>query len=475
MLAPRLATRAIGNSNGTILAAAEQQGKIEAYFFEVVIPMATLDIGRFVSAPPRTSEKREFTEQHLLLWHEISQGSQFFKSERQWLDDLRGQIDYISTAEIALDAGETRQLYEQAVSEDLKTFINALRSKGPVGVVLHLVEYQWLLNDVRRAWHAARIFVNHVGEFIEQDAAGRNQAPDHLIRRNFFSRSDRYRVVSLFSLMDEINSCPPLSDFWRKATIDVGNHVQRIKDLSRNHDLVLWEHVTPEQFVQMLIASNSSKAGATVPATAEFSSVRNGLLDIACAESSPFLFSGHHEGFEGARLSRLLFFLLVGLGPCFPAIIHIDVAGTLYAGGNAKARIEEWRNELRKFQVFCFRYRASLERFILRIEHLLEAQTDKKFEEHITGVAVPDWSFSSLGIEGREGMARRSWGQLSDRSDLIELLTGKRPISYTPRSESSLFRDAEGYLNNAQYFLSLIEKVVHSSQISDSQKEGQRL
>ena len=52
-------------------------------------------------------------------------------------------------------------------------------------------------------------------------------------------------------------------------------------------------------------------------------------------------------------------------------------------------------------------------------------------------------------------MQRRDWGELANRMDLIELLTGSPslPDKEDERSESSLFRDAEAFLNNAQRFL----------------------
>ncbi len=189
---------------------------------------------------------------------------------------------------------------------------------------------------------------------------------------------------------------------------------------------------------------------------------RKGLLNTVSVEGSPFLFSGHDDGYRNARLSRVLFLLIVGLGPCFPAMIHIDIAGTLYAGKNKKAteRVKEWREELKHLQFFCFRYRASLERFMLRVEHLVN-EDEQIFKDHVKGASLPDWSFSSFGIEGRRGMKQRCWEGFAHEPGLVELLTGEvRPKKFEPRNESSLFRDAEGYLNNAQHFLSLIGEVV---------------
>ena len=90
----------------------------------------------------------------------------------------------------------------------------------------------------------------------------------------------------------------------------------------------------------------SEQGTATMPGVSEIA--RKGLLNTVSVEGSPFLFSGHDDGYRNARLSRVLFLLIVGLGPCFPAMIHIDIAGTLFAGKNKKAteRVKEWREEL---------------------------------------------------------------------------------------------------------------------------------
>jgi hypothetical protein len=461
LLAPRLATRAASGSKAN--PAAKQQQQIETYFFDVVIPMATLDVGRFVSPPRSAKNTTGYTKEDLLLWKETDQELKFFKDDRQWLDDLRRRIDYISTTETALNRAETREIYEQSVAPDLKTFIEAARTTKQFGVFEHLVQYQWLLNDVRRAWHAARIFINHIGEFIEHKAAEQNRLPDHPVKRNFFSRSDRYRVVTLVSLIDEINRLPPFNDFWEKATVDIGNHVANIAKSGE----VYWRSVSPERFIRMLVPADRSNSGSSTSALPNIDEVTSGLLDKKCTSSSPFLFSNDIEGHGYARLSRVLFFLVIGIGPCLPAMIHIDIAGAFYNNvrrSETKARLKHWRDQLRNLQTFCFRYRASLERFLLRVEHLLDPEIDMNFDEYVSISAIPDWSFSSLGLEGREGMRRHSWKGIA--KDLIKLLTGRDAPLQPPasdsqelRSGSSLFRDAEEYLNNAQRFLTLIEEV----------------
>ena len=110
----------------------------------------------------------------------------FLRKIAEWLDDLRLRIDYLSAKETALNAGEMRQIHEKSLAADLKTFVEASRLKNQVGALKHLVEYQWLLNDVRRAWHAARIFINHTGELIEHDTEP-DKLPPNSIRRHFFS------------------------------------------------------------------------------------------------------------------------------------------------------------------------------------------------------------------------------------------------------------------------------------------------
>ena len=453
LLSPRLATRAAPG--------VEHQQRIETYFFEVVLPLATLDIGRFVSAPDHPKEAKNYRQEHLLLWAETAEGVKFFKTHRAWLNDLRRRIDYISTSETALNRAETREIYEKCVSQDLVKYVEDARSSKPVGVLEHLVDYQWLMNDVRRAWHATRIFINHLGEFTEQAAAAQNKLPEHTMRRNFFTRSDRYRIVSLVSLIDEIKSLPPFYSFWLKASQDIGGYVSSVREKKGDRE-VHWDAVCPAMFIEMLLNSDPKRQGVSgVRLEADCESAKRGLLATQHIELSPFLFTGDRNGHGNARLSRVLFFLIVGLGPCFPAMIHMDIAGALYAGFDASERVLSWREVLDKFQIFCFRYRASMERFLLRVEHLLQHENEGKFEDFICGSAVPDWSFASLGGEGREGMKRRSWGELASRQDLWELLTGEQSQSQKEsRSEASLFRDAESFLNNAQHFLSLIEEVV---------------
>jgi hypothetical protein len=58
-------------------------------------------------------------------------------------------------------------------------------------------------------------------------------------------------------------------------------------------------------------------------------------------------------------------------------------------------------------------------------------------------------------------MKQRSWAAFAHEPGLVELLTGEsEPEVLEPRFESSLFRDAEGFLNNAQHFLSLVNEVL---------------
>jgi hypothetical protein len=464
LLAPRLVTRAAEGSKIIDAQAAEQQRRIEHYFFDVVIPMATLDIGRFVPEPDRPLTAQNFTLEDTLLWHETDSSSLFFSYDRQWFDSLRRRLDYISTTQAPSGAADTREIYEDAVPKfrkDKDTQIQAIH---------HLVEYQWLLNDLRRAWHAARIFINQIGEFVEHDAASKNVLPDDAIQRNFFSRTDRYRVTSLISLIDEIKRFKPFNLFWKCATSDVGGYVAAVKDPDTH--FVLWDNVTGRQFIEMLVISDSSRSPADIDAL-PLESAKDGLLaQKTVPETSPFLFSGHDDHYDYARFSRFLFFLIVGLGPCFPAMIHIDIAGTLYPEGDEQryedvfVRIEDWRTELNNLQVFCFRYRGSLERFFLRLEHL-EGKTEEEFREHISGSAMPDWSFSSLGIEGREWLEGRlkKFEQESDlkhKSELKDLLLGKEYEVETNRDpwlDSSLFRDAEWFLNNAQLYLTLVREV----------------
>ena len=133
-------------------------------------------------------------------------------------------------------------------------------------------------------------------------------------------------MVSLVSLIDEINRLPPFREFWSNATVDVGDYAAEVKE---EHS-VCWKHVRPARFIDMLVASASQPDGSgTTPKVSE--AAQSGLLNPKNTEGSPFLFTGHEEGHRNARLARVLFFLAVGLGPCLPAMIHIDVAGALYA------------------------------------------------------------------------------------------------------------------------------------------------
>jgi hypothetical protein len=466
LLAPRLAIRAASGLGMIDARAAEQQRRIEHYFFDVVIPMATLDIGRFVPEPDRPFTPQTFKQEHTLLWHETDSSSGFFSHDRAWFDNLRRRLDYISTTQASARAIETRKIYKDAVPE-FQTDIGK-----PIQAIHHLVEYQWLLNDVRRAWHAARIFINQIGEFVEHEAASRNVLPDDPIKRNFFSRADRYRVTSLVSLIDEIKRLRPFNLFWERATHDAGDFVAAVKD-PESH-FVEWDKLTARQFLQMLVISDSSRFPPAELENLPLQSVEAGLLDIkSFPKTVPFLFSGHEDHYDYARLSRFLFFLIVGLGACFPAMIHIDIAGTLYPRADEQRyddvfeRIEDWRTELNNLQIFCFRYRASLERFFLRLEYL-EENKEKLFRDYVSGSAVPDWSFSSMGIEGREGLQRR-WEKFEEEknlehmSDLKKLLLGEGnrvEPNTEPGSQSSLFRDAEGFLNNAQLYLTLVQQVV---------------
>lgn len=401
----------------------------EEYLTEVVLPFASLEVGRFIATPREATDRG--TGANLWAWEKRTD---FGAKNRALLDPLRRRVDYmVMVARSGVAAESTAGVFRADIESDLRRLLeSAFPTKDQMDDIgTHWISYQWLLNDVRRAWHASRITLNHIGEIIKHTAheAGKKQVARHRDLRGRFSRRDRYRVLRPEDFAEALKQSEAISDFWAKASAE----------FSAEHGAFdkSWKDWRFEDVVSC-IAGVSPTAPNVEKALRQ--SIENGDRG-----KSPFILfdmGPEQEQLAYGRVSRALFLFVAGFGPCIPSLIHIAFAGAHYAhtigiappAGRTWSEVQKnildgWERQIDGFKRFLRRYRVSLEYCLVRLEYLNEREheiEEKKREIHdamgmrnqranepsfdwpnVNRALIPDGSFSSLGLEGRAGLVRK--------------------------------------------------------------------
>lgn len=392
------------------------QQAVERYVRDVVLPFASIEIGRYVPDPEETGPGMAAE----LLAAEITPQSRFFAHERSRLDRLRRSVDYMAwVSKSGLVAEGTRQAYEREIGGDLDALLQIAFAKvgrgGQAGdeqdytitlspknfggnmldmlrkVIIthsagpapprgdrlspHWVSYQWLLNDIRRGWHVTRIALNHFSEVIEHQPLEpqkfQGDKGDQRLRtpRRDFSRTDRYTIRSILAT----------DDIWAAILewpFDKTKRSLATADFPDWGELKTWDELS---YFDIMCWIAGQKLGLSQKDTANGNKtlVEEGLKKAA-GQGGPALFSLNDDLPYDSRFFRALFLYVYGIAPCLPALIHVDVAGLYYGQKVMKPEpgIDDawWHGKQTKAIAGWEEFIKSLQRFILRFRLTLELQ-----------------------------------------------------------------------------------------------------
>lgn len=396
--------------------------QVERYFTDCVVPLAGLELGRFMpttSEPlnmPPIKEQKPF----VLVEHE----NNFFQNSVCQLEHLRRRIDYFSrltrvgasqlaVGEQTKDAIEILEKYylrsllpvepnwsstpgrpeggtdgpsrepnsdeinseaelpnpaSQAFKERLENENRQLRNT--------LGDYQWLLNDMRRAWHAGRIFLATVDDYDYpdqiltteptdlweklEDSTGNRSVGHEIGRRDVYKVPTRLDLQTWFSPKE--NDCilndrsmtlfikrwlsphekfelPNLSDESKIVRLEDLAWVVKSKPVDSKRPA---KKVAQKRKLGSLLVELESYFGNewfTQSNQADQTDAYQALVEVfegnQVAGFVPTMSSDESNIFNQAELdfaNRLLMFIR-GVGPTLPALIHFEIAGCSYHSG----------------------------------------------------------------------------------------------------------------------------------------------
>lgn len=379
---------------------------VKEYFVSVVLPFASIEVGRFVRTPfPfRADDASEWSMEDLaqqsLLHAELKRPNSFFAEEGALIDGFRREYDYLEA--LAREQGATGALAAAAANRTLmewkKSVFNGVfpraadQSAPAIGanslLRQHLVNYQWLLNDVRRAWHAARIFLSQTSSALRKQSAQDLDNIEHevaefintpeITSKDRFSREDRYAIAtrqafdrwlrrskSLNQLLDQVE------DSYKKWTGKILPEDLRKLDVGVKRDPKTKFYVLDPEWLRGRVCQDINAIIDYGDPTGKRREERD-LTSLTAAELKLFLRTrqrdpavrtrqrdplrwpllldpGLHETSEGpdrekisdghrqalrtarghARISRMLLLFLYGVSSSLPSLIHIETASVL--------------------------------------------------------------------------------------------------------------------------------------------------
>lgn len=192
--------------------------------------------------------------------------------------------------------------------------------------------YLSLITDLRRAWHAARIYATSLAETDRGDLDRDNPLHDALeVRANtdIYVARDRYRVLDMATMQSIISMVPWVEGqlAWRWGTPAATYGAARVRDVVQPAELdTLRRHMAPDQaaFEDSLEEwRNYWKRRASGPME-ERDCVFVPLFETPKKDKRVAAEA------RKARIARHLLFFLFGLESTIPALIHCDVAALLY-------------------------------------------------------------------------------------------------------------------------------------------------
>lgn len=209
---------------------------IKDYFVNTVIPMASVSLGRFMP-PTDVLDRSELNDiavigQKTLLWAEMQKTDKekrFFSGHIKQIETLIRRFDYLEEVAKGPGGGQTiSKVADELLHWWDKAILNIVFDEGRPGedppteeqklLARQIPSYQWLLNDTRRAWHAARIFLNQTSETFKKFSSRSDSKTDpkkapEATAKDHFSRSDLYTIGTRAALDRWLHSSETLKTF----------------------------------------------------------------------------------------------------------------------------------------------------------------------------------------------------------------------------------------------------------------------
>lgn len=475
---------------------------VSEYFIRSVIPAAGMIVGQFTRPRAEFGDRSQTVDQvakNSLLRDELMRSDHpFFEGTIENVEHLLRRYDYLqSIAQGAIASGATpvaqeaflrwRDLILDTVfpvqtiggsATEMQTLADRLRGYPPapkpvpgretdeaderVRFVGQIDSYRWLVNDVRRGWQAARIFLNQISGALKKYSSMENpvdtdpaqsdpmDAAPEITRKDRFFREDRYTLgtrMSLHRWMDRSTSLRTfITDYKQKATLEeLGlrrpnkgfwtldpNYVER--QMREDFGKILWRKFgeTPSWAGNFeRVELNAQQLGTLLQARAG-DEEKGGERRIFYFD--PMLGSSKDDdpvevlqAQTHSRLARSLLLFLFGFAPTLPSLIHLEVAAVMkhfpaqdpqQKIKKASAVLQAWCNEIRHFMTFIYDYRRLLElmKFRLDIMELCRQAYDGDGGDVLKVMGIkspldpisygvwlaltPDMSFATLGIGG---------------------------------------------------------------------------
>jgi hypothetical protein len=421
---------------------------VRSYLSNVVIPFGCIQAGSYIKERRIGWERPGTIEdgvENTLLSAELASG--FFQDDARLIESSIRSLDYYDLVRKAGRSPGVSGL--EALNKNWMDFVqdSLLTPSATKQSYKHIQSYQWILNDIRRAYHAGRIFLSE----IDGPAASLNNLEDTLDRRSYqhsrsrypFPRSRRYVVFSrqtlkrwlgqgrYLQLMQDLikdwqeSIGAETATAWLRSRIAFldsntgrANRPERFRNfpgllpdyfraelaaLLKDHDKAgkEYQHIAGESplnesEVELLLSARRPSDDIAKPWVL--------LLDPAMRR--PRMQEGRDSlTQEEERLAQLAtaeemksyiarsyFAFVNALAPALPAAMHLEVAASLYANcqgrhsqqlRNVRSALTDWRKIIDGFMIFVLRYWALLEIASLR-QHIVLRLKEQKGSEAAT-------------------------------------------------------------------------------------------
>jgi hypothetical protein len=501
------------------------------YLFEVVAPIASLEINDFVDPPSNLKTELDF-----LI--DAERTNEMFGKARGAIESARRQFDYLDrlakggTGPEAV-ADEARGLLRNKWREFSDTIFYSNSGSGPLLDYRHLTarhmqQYRWLVNDVRRAFHAMRVYVSQSASValpVRQDANGANAVNKYERRKPYVPQLDRYTIASVETITRFITHTEDCERVWIKWSLPFPNddsseatkERELLKDRLSNETaaliadlsdpdneplplgkliaLELQRHDCNDLETYFSSVGRSKQGNGIDLSNPEFTlaNLQKRVLEnkgttilaidanhgrLRPKSSDPERADAHEGCGDESRIARYLLNLIWALGPCFPSLIHIDVAAEVNQASDREDLDEKTKNEIgrklfdwetlvAKSTRFMRRYRAVAEVARLRMDlQVARLEGDppmrlpKEFEFQENGVRLtlyPDASHTSLGVRGLQDRATRDavavhLNLTQNQVQRLKTYFGREGVA--PRAEfRGILDSVEDHLQTARDFL----------------------
>jgi len=451
--------------------AVEEGTRLKNYLINVLVPFASIDLGGFVKStwqlmdyPDARKEthrepdaqKGDYPPRSLLREEALNRKALSKIVERA--DIVRRRYDYLeaigkeslgssSVSKASQDLiGEWGELLMDVLLPDEQARIVSAGDEQPkawekldleeteyhsVTSMLreHLRSYQWILNDLRKAHHAARVFSNDVSStqrFVPREGPAKAGSAAFLsrnrTRQDQFAKTDRYTVITIDSLSrwvfqsnflrdqygsDEVAKESPALEFPEETASTAKKTL--IADL-----IEIYGVSRPKEKSKIVFRPANLEKG--VKKTSENFKSSDWPIDLPTSGPGKKTF---REAAAAARLAKAYFFFILGIAPCIPSLVHVEVASHCYGRvGNWKTSAQiaagRWQTRIVRFAKFVQNYRRVIENVKFRLDlmqlcevargNLREGQRDdlpstlSEFGANLT--LAPDVSFATLGAQG---------------------------------------------------------------------------